>query len=149
MQLHRSHVAILSLGACLIFGRAALGVTSVATDGATEAEHRRMALRIDALLEQRWNAEHVSPAPLAGDGEFLRRAYLDLTGVIPRASEVREFLTDERPDKRERLIDQLLASPRHATHMATTWRTRILPLGVEPDRGPQAIGLQKLLRTRF
>jgi hypothetical protein len=108
-----------------------------------------MSRRIDALLEKQWTAAKVEPAPPANDGEFLRRAYLDLTGVIPRASEVREFLADDRPDKRERLIDQLLASPRHATHMATTWRNRILPLGVEPERSREAFGLQKWLRTRF
>jgi hypothetical protein len=64
-------------------------------------------------------------------------------------SEVREFLTDGRPGKREVLVEQLLASPRHATHMATTWRNRILPLGVDPERSREAVGLQKWLRTRF
>jgi hypothetical protein len=136
----------------LIAGRsqAATSVASDSRDSASlPATAREMARRIDALLEEQWKAAKVELAPPASDGEFLRRIYLDLTGVIPRASEVREFLADERPDKRERLIDQLLASPRHATHMATTWRNRILPLGVEPERGPQAIGLQKWLRTRF
>ena len=149
MQFHRSRIALVAFGGWLIAGRAAFCVTSIATDGATEAEYLRMARRIDALLEQRWNAEHVSPAPLAGDGEFLRRAYLDLTGVIPRASEVRAFAADDRPEKRELLIEELLASPRHATHMATTWRNRILPLGVDPARGREAMALQKWLRTRF
>jgi hypothetical protein len=108
-----------------------------------------MAERIDVLLETGWSAAEVEPAPNAADNEFLRRAYLDLTGVIPRASEVRAFLADDGPDKRARLIDQLLASPRYATHMATTWRNRILPLGVDPTRSREAIGLQKWLRTRF
>jgi hypothetical protein len=91
----------------------------------------------------------VRPAPPASDNEFLRRAYLDLVGVIPRASEVREFMADDRLDKHTRLIDELLASPRHATHMATTWRNRILPLGVDPTHDREALGLQKWLRTRF
>jgi hypothetical protein len=62
---------------------------------------------------------------------------------------VRAFLADERPDKRERLIDELLASPRYSTHMATTWRNRILPTGVSPERNREALALQKWLRTRF
>jgi len=72
-----------------------------------------------------------------------------LTGVIPRVSDVRGFLADDRLDKRERLIDRLLASPRYATHMATTWRNRILPVGVDPARSREALGLQKWLRARF
>ena len=63
--------------------------------------------------------------------------------------DVRAFLADDRPDKRVQVIDRLLASPRYSTHMATVWRNRILPLGVEPARGPQAAALQKWLRTRF
>jgi hypothetical protein len=105
--------------------------------------------RIDALVEQGWHDAGISPAAPGGDGEFLRRASLDFTGVIPRVSRTREFLADERPDKRARLIDELLDSPRYATHMATTWRNRILPLGEDPERTPQALGLQKWLRERF
>jgi hypothetical protein len=51
------------------------------------------------------------PAAPATDGEFVRRAWLDLAGMIPPASEVRAFLDDPSPYKRERLIDRLLASP--------------------------------------
>ncbi len=108
-----------------------------------------MSARVDELLADVWQAAGVEPADTASDGEFLRRASLDLTGVIPRTSEVREFLADERPDKRERLVERLLAAPRHATHMATTWRNRILPLGVDSERGREALGLQKWLRMRF
>ena len=145
MQVHRSRFAFLAMGLWVGVASASFGGTSIDDDTA----RREMTARIDALLQQQWSAANVEPAPLATDGEFLRRAYLDLTGVIPRASEVREFLADERPEKRALLVDQLLASPRHATHMATTWRNRILPLGVDPARSREAMGLQKWLRTRF
>jgi hypothetical protein len=108
-----------------------------------------MAERIDALLAEQWAEAGVKPSELTDDAEFLRRASLDLNGVIPRASEVREFLADERPDKRAQLVERLLASPRYATHMATTWRNRILPTEMEPSRARQAVALQKWLRTRF
>jgi hypothetical protein len=108
-----------------------------------------MAKRIDHLLAEQWAAANVEPALATDDAEFLRRASLDLNGVIPRASEVREFLADERPDKRAQLVERLLASPRYATHMATTWRNRILPNEMEPSRNRQAVALQKWLRTRF
>src|SRR5690348_13653906 len=74
-----------------------------------------MAARVDELFAQIWDADHVKPAPLTSDGEFLRRAYLDLNGVIPRVAEVRAFDADKRPQKRVELVDHLLASPRYAT----------------------------------
>jgi hypothetical protein len=154
MRVNCFKLALLSWVIWLItYGPALWAATSVSPDAsarnALPTDAREMARRIDSMLEAQWKAANIEPAPESSDGEFLRRAYLDLTGVIPRASEVREFLADDRPDKRSRLVDLLLASPRHATHMATTWRNRILPLGVEPERGPQAMGLQKWLRTRF
>lgn len=46
----------------------------------------------------------------ATDEEFLRRVTLDLTGQIPTAGKVKSFAADSTPDKRDRLIDELLAS---------------------------------------
>lgn len=57
----------------------------------------------------------------AEDSEFLRRVTLDLHGIIPTAEEARAFLDDATADKRVRLIDRLLDSPRFARHMATTF----------------------------
>src|SRR6187431_1088045 len=63
------------------------------------AARAAMIRKIDERINERLAAAKVEPAPLADDGEFLRRVYLDLTGVVPRVSEVREFLTDKREDK--------------------------------------------------
>ena len=57
---------------------------------------------------------NIPPSALSGDAVFLRRASLDVTGSLPTPEEVRAFLSDPRPDKRTRLIDALLASPRYA-----------------------------------
>ena len=123
--------------------------SAAAAEAAAEPPHAAMARRVDELLAQGQAAANVTPAPLSDDAEFLRRASLDLTGVVPRASEVREFLADESPAKRQALIDRLLASSSHPTHMATTWRNRILPAGADPSRAREAAALQKWLRTRF
>lgn len=56
-------------------------------------------------------------APRASDAEFLRRATLDLAGTIPTADQVRAFLADADPAKREKLVDRLLASPDYARRM--------------------------------
>jgi hypothetical protein len=53
----------------------------------------------------------IEPSGLCTDAEFLRRASLDATGTLPTAERVRAFLSDKRPDKRARLIDELLSSP--------------------------------------
>ena len=155
MQGNRSYLVLFATTAWLLFCPAVLAVTSIASEYEQfrlrrgERSSSRWPAGSTSCLAAEWKAAGVAPAPTAADGEFLRRAYLDLTGVIPRVSEVREFLADERPDKREQLVDRLLASPRYATHMATTWRNRILPLGVDPERSREAVGLQKWLRTRF
>ena len=59
-------------------------------------EALRLAQRIDQTLAAAQAAKKVTPAPRADDAEFVRRVYLDLTGRIPRVSEVRAFLEDQR-----------------------------------------------------
>jgi hypothetical protein len=53
----------------------------------------------------------VTPAPLTSDAEFVRRIYLDMIGRIPTADQTLAFLNDTNPDKRNTLIDTLMASP--------------------------------------
>jgi hypothetical protein len=61
------------------------------------------------------------PAALCSDAEFLRRATLDALGVLPTPEEVRAFLADGSPDKREKLIDRLLERPEFADLWALKW----------------------------
>ena len=56
-------------------------------------------------------------APIATDGEFLRRLYLDLTGAIPPSGVTRAVLDDESGGKRGRVIERLLNSPQFSRHM--------------------------------
>src|SRR5688572_353076 len=65
-----------------------------------------LADRIDRHIEARWQKEGVTPAPLADDAEFLRRAYLQIAGTLPPVSEAREFLNDTSPHKRRALVDR-------------------------------------------
>ncbi len=53
----------------------------------------------------------VTPAPKTTDYEFIRRVTLDLTGRVPTPDRVQTFVTDTAPDKRLKLIDELIQSP--------------------------------------
>jgi hypothetical protein len=75
--------------------------------------------RIDELVVGKLRKLGIVPSDLCTDAEFLRRVSLDLTGTLPTAAEVEAFLADARPDKRERKIDELLASPGYAAWWAT------------------------------
>ncbi|MEZ6103469.1 MAG: DUF1549 and DUF1553 domain-containing protein [Pirellulaceae bacterium] len=114
-----------------------------------DASGRTMSARVDALIAERWAAEEVAPAPMSDDARFMRRVYLDLTGVTPPVAEARRFLGDAGDDKRARLIDSLLSSPRHSTHLANLWRNLLLPNGFRPDELGNAMGLQSWLQQQF
>jgi hypothetical protein len=58
----------------------------------------------------------VPHAPLAGDQEFCRRVYLDLTGRIPTPEQFEAFLLDPAPNKRDHLIDELIESAAWVDH---------------------------------
>jgi len=94
---------------------------------ATSAEVQALAEKIDTRIAQRWAKFKTTPAPQAGDDEFLRRVYLDLAGRIPTVREARTFLGDKHPDKRARLVDQLLSGPRYVAHFTNVWRALLLP----------------------
>jgi Protein of unknown function (DUF1549)/Protein of unknown function (DUF1553) len=61
------------------------------------------------------------PSGLCSDEEFLRRAYLDVIGQLPTLEEATAFLGDGAPNKRTKLIDQLLARDEHAKFWALKW----------------------------
>lgn len=110
-----------------------------------------VAQHVDELIAARCAEEAVTLVPTSSDAQFLRRAYLDLVGSIPTVGEAREFLSDERPDKRARLIDALLARPDHATHLATLWRDDLLATVENRETIPDDLIrlLDNWLRIRF
>ncbi len=61
------------------------------------------------------------PAGLCSDEEFLRRVYLDVIGQLPTVEETTAFLVSGAPDKRAKLIDELLARDEHAKFWALKW----------------------------
>ncbi|CAN5378188.1 hypothetical protein BH10PLA2_BH10PLA2_09510 [soil metagenome] len=111
---------------------------------------QKFADTIDQLINIRLRELGVPPSPRADDAEFMRRVSLDITGRIPVSHDVREFLASSDPNKRARLIDELLASPRYATHQAALWGSALLS---ETSATPEArffrTGFEAWLRQRF
>lgn len=66
---------------------------------------------IDQHLFSAMQRDNVPHAPLANDYEFCRRVYLDLIGRIPTPEQLKAFVSSSAPDKRDKLIDELLNSP--------------------------------------
>ena len=88
---------------------------------------RRIAAAVDKHLADDWAARKITPAPLADDEEFCRRAYLDVLGRIPKVAEVRAFAEDTTADKRAKLVTMLLSKPGYAANTAARLRAAWLP----------------------
>ena len=73
--------------------------------------------RIDTIIQLDLTKHGLKPNPPASDVEFVRRLYLDVIGRIPTGDELKRFHADTREDRRARLIDELLKSPGHESHM--------------------------------
>ena len=71
---------------------------------------------VDHYVDAALFGANVSPAPPADDANFARRATLDLAGRIPTTAELEEFVRDSSPEKKQRFVDRLLASPDFAYH---------------------------------
>ncbi|HEX7379922.1 MAG TPA: DUF1549 domain-containing protein, partial [Pirellulales bacterium] len=80
---------------------------------------------IDRLVFDRLRRLRIAPAELADDATFLRRAHLDVCGIVPTPADVRQFLADTRSDKRAQLIDRLLDRPEYADFWAMKWSDRL------------------------
>jgi hypothetical protein len=117
---------------------------------AAPPDPQTLANLIDSHIDARLKAAKVQTPGTADDAEFLRRVYLDITGRIPKPHDVHEFLADTDPSKRAKLIDELLESPRYATHSAAVWRAALTPeITSFPEARLFQVGFEEWLRLRF
>lgn len=107
-----------------------------------------LAEAIDQAVEAHLKAEHIPASGPADDAEFLRRVYLDLVGVIPTPEQVLAFLNSPDPNKRARVIDELLANPRFGTFWAEQWTEALVPADSN-NRRLKAEPLQNWLAEAF
>ncbi|MBI4606077.1 MAG: DUF1553 domain-containing protein [Planctomycetes bacterium] len=76
---------------------------------------------IDRFIARGHEERGLVPRPEAPRHVLLRRAHLALTGLAPAPADLRDFLEDDSPDAYERVVDRLLASPRHGERWARHW----------------------------
>jgi hypothetical protein len=83
-----------------------------------ETEVSRLQHPVDRFMAEYFKQHQLSfPEPVP-DAVFARRVYLDIWGLLPTPAQLREFLQDPSANKRERLIDQLLA---HSKNYSEQW----------------------------
>ena len=85
--------------------------------------HRRGWVRtpIDAFILAQLEAKGIAPSPDVGRAVLIRRATLDVWGVIPAPEEVNAFVNDRSPDAYQKVVDRLLASPHYGERQARRW----------------------------
>ena len=84
---------------------------------------------IDDLVLEKLERLRIPPSGQASDSEFIRRVYLDTAGILPNASVVEAFLVDNSPNKREKLINDLLERPEFIDYWAYKWSDVLLLKG--------------------
>ncbi len=76
---------------------------------------------LDRFVYRKLAEQGMQPAPRADRAVLVRRLYFDLLGLPPSPEEIQEFVDDSTPDAWDRLIEKLLADPRHGEHWARHW----------------------------
>ncbi len=76
---------------------------------------------VDGLVKAMLDKKGLSAAPRADRNTLIRRAWLDLTGLLPPPAEVDAFVRDPSANAYEKLIDRLLSSPHYGERWGRMW----------------------------
>src|SRR5262249_43979766 len=79
--------------------------------------------KVDELAAPTRQRMKILPSGLCTDAEFIRRVYLDLTGLPPTAEDIRKFLADTRDSrvKRDAMVDRLIGNPDFVEYWTNKW----------------------------
>ncbi len=76
---------------------------------------------VDQLINKKLKQLRITPSEVCSDETFVRRVYVDIVGLIPKTEDVEKFLADTAPDKRAKLVDELLQRPEFPELWAMKW----------------------------
>ncbi|MEZ6128237.1 MAG: DUF1553 domain-containing protein [Planctomycetaceae bacterium] len=90
---------------------------------------------IDELVLKQLRRLNLNPSPQCDDEVFVRRAFLDTIGTLPTSLEVRRFLADGSPARRDNLIEALLSRLEFVDYWAYHWSDLLMINGtlLRPD----------------
>ena len=76
---------------------------------------------IDEHVRDQWRRLNLRPSGRVDDAAFVRRASLDATGRLPSPERVREYVRSDDPDKKAKLVEELLGSDAFVDYWAYKW----------------------------
>lgn len=76
---------------------------------------------VDNLWVDKWRKTGLSPTHTSTDEEFFRRIHLNTLSTLPTPEDIRAFLTDKDPDKRQKAIEKVLQRPEYVDSWAYKW----------------------------
>jgi hypothetical protein len=134
---------------------------TIPTDSPSESSQQRIVAQaaprpdaeivadINRLVRQMWDEHSAQPSESATDAEWCRRAYLRLVGRIPTVSELELFTSSGNLDKRDKLLDQLLASREFSENWASIFTNILIGRTGGTGEGELATrdGLRQYLET--
>ena len=78
---------------------------------------------VDQFINAKLDKMKILPSEECSDADFVRRIYLDLTGLVPTAEQARKFVEDTAPsqEKRKKLVDELLGGKDFVDFWSNKW----------------------------
>ena len=87
---------------------------------------------IDTLVHEKLHKLRIAPSGVCSDEVFIRRATVDITGMLPTAEEFHAFVSDRDPDKRTKLVDELLSRKAFTELWVMKW-AELLQIRTNPN----------------
>ena len=120
----------------------------------SQSTDKEIIAKIDELVRNNWIAHEVQGGKPADDGEWCRRAYLDLLGRVPTVAELEAFLKDRGDSKKTDLVDRLLSEDyveEYARNSTLLWMNTLIGRsgGIRQGSFVNRQGLQQYLREAF
>jgi len=104
---------------------------------------------IDKFVFAKLRTLGLPASSLCDDATFLRRVTLDLAGRLPTREEAETFLHANAPDKRDQVIERLIASEDYADNFANKWAALLRNKRKEPPTARGTFSFHAWIREQL